>query len=95
MPSHLPFTPCVHTVCSQRTKRFFARVYPAALRYTSTNLDPLPLWAVGTHMVALGDRDDCNVFHHMCPFSCSAGTSGSSMGSQCVMLSKPVVCSSA
>jgi hypothetical protein len=50
----------------QRTKRFFARVYPAALRYKSTNLDPLPLWAVGTHMVALNmqTNDVPTQLHH-------------------------------
>ena len=54
------------TLMQQRTKRFFARVYPGALRLQSTNLDPLPLWAVGTHMVALNmqTNDLSTQLHH-------------------------------
>ncbi|KAI9105701.1 PLC-like phosphodiesterase [Phlyctochytrium arcticum] len=38
---------------TEHTRRFLTRIYPAGIRVTSTNYDPVPHWRVGAQMVAL------------------------------------------
>ncbi|TPX62191.1 phosphoinositide phospholipase C [Powellomyces hirtus] len=37
----------------QYTSRWLTRIYPAGIRVTSSNYDPIPHWAVGAQMVAM------------------------------------------
>ncbi len=37
----------------------FSRIYPKGTRVDSSNLDPVPAWSAGNHMVALNYQTPC------------------------------------
>ena len=39
--------------------RLFSRIYPKGTRVDSSNLDPVPAWSAGNHMVALNYQTAC------------------------------------
>ena len=44
------------------TERMFVRCYPAGMRIDSSNFNPIPMWSVGIHMVALNyQTSDANM----------------------------------